>query len=403
VAHELGQWVTLPDYSEIGKYQGVLKARNLEAFRAEMEARGLLDLNREFQLASGRFAWRLYKEDIETALRTPNWGGVQLLQLQDFPGQGEALIGLLDSFWETKGIMEPAEMRGFFGETVALAKFPKFVWTNNETFTASLLIAHYGKLPIHGAVAEWTLSDGTSRIAQGVTRAAEIGLGQVATLGELTVPLGKVTAATRLRLEVKAASTRNFWDIWVYPNQQPADAGDVLITRTLDDAAKKKLAAGGKVLLTLPAGAQTKGTMPMRFLPVFWSLTWFPKQPGHLGIYCDPQHPALAAFPTANGSDFQWWDVTENSAAFILNDTPAGYRPIVQVIDDYHRNYKLGAVLETKVGPGSLLISAFDLAANLESRPAARQLRRSLVDYMRSARFQPQTALPASTLAQLVD
>jgi hypothetical protein len=404
VAHELGQWVTLPDYSEIGKYQGVLKPRNLEAFRAQMEARGMLDLNREFQLASGRFAWRLYKEDIEASLRTPKWGGVQLLQLQDFPGQGEALIGLLDSFWETKGILEPAEMRGFFGETTALAKFPKFAWTSDEAYTASLLVAHYGKAPLKDAVAEWSLMDGTVTVASGATRPADIALGQVATLGEISVPLGKVSKAARLRLEIRlpAARTRNFWDIWVYPKEPAAPPAGVLVTQSFDEMAKKRLADGGKVLLTLPAGTQTQGTMPMRFLPVFWSLSWFPKQPGHLGIYCDPSHPALAAFPTAAGSDFQWWDVTENSAAFILNDTPAGYRPIVQVIDDYHRNHKLGAVLETTVGRGKLLISAFDLVNALDTRPAARQLRRSLLEYMASPRFDPRTALPSATLDNLL-
>jgi hypothetical protein len=403
-AHELGQWVTLPDYSEIGKYQGVLKARNLESFRAQMEERGMLDQNRDFQLASGRFAWRLYKEDIEASLRTPDWGGVQLLQLQDFPGQGEALIGLLDSFWETKGILPRAEMRGFFGETTLLAKFPKFAWTIDETFTASLLVAHHGRTPLNGAVAGWALLAGNVPIASGSTKPAAVGLGQVVSLGEIGIPLSKISKAARLRLEVKLAAgeTRNFWDIWVYPQATPAPPPGILITQTLDDTARKQLAGGGKVLLTLEAGSQTRSTMPMRFLPVFWSLSWFPKQPGHPGIFCEPSHPALAAFPTSQGSDFQWWDVTENSAAFILNDTPAGYRPIVQVIDDYHRNHKLGAVFETRVGPGKLLVSAFDLVNGLATRPAARQLRRSLLEYMAGPGFDPQTTLSAATLNGLL-
>lgn len=404
VAHELGQWVTFPGYSEIGKYQGVLKPRNLEAFRARMEARGMLDQNRDFQLASGRFAWRLYKEDIEASLRTPDWGGVQLLQLQDFPGQGEALIGLLDSFWESKGIMEPEEMRGFFGETTALAKFAKFAWTSDEAFSASLMVAHYGKMPLKGAIAEWSLKDGAKVVASGATKPTGIALGQVAALGDINVPLANIAKATRLRLEVKlpAARTQNFWDIWVYPSREPAPPGGILISRTLDGAAKRKLAEGGKVLLTLQAGTQTSGTMPMRFLPVFWSLSWFPKQPGHLGVYCDPTHPALADFPTSSGSDFQWWDVTENSAAFLLDDTPSGFRPIVQVIDDYHRNHKLGAVFETKAGRGRLLISSFDLIDGLASRPATRQLRSSLLAYMASPKFDPRFELPANLLDRLL-
>ncbi|MBI4891954.1 MAG: glycoside hydrolase family 2 [Acidobacteria bacterium] len=404
VAHELGQWVTFPDYSEIGHYTGVLKPRNLEAFRAQLEDRGLLDLNRDFQLASGRFAWRLYKEDIETALRTPNWGGVQLLQLQDFPGQGEALIGLLDSFWESKGILPPQEMRGFFGPTTALARFPKFVYLNNETFTATLQLAHYGKSALTAATAEWSLTGGVRPIAAGSTKPAAIAPGQVVNLGQIQVPLAQVLEPQLLRLVVKvpAAETANFWDIWVYPAAQPADPAGVLITTTYDETAKQTLAQGGKVLLTLPAGKQTQSTMPMQFLPVFWSLTWFPKQPGHLGIFCDPSHPALAQFPTAPGSDFQWYDVTQNSAAFILDDTPAAFRPIVQVIDDYHRNHKLGAVLETKVGPGKLLLTSLDLATNLETRPAASQLRRSLLHYMSTRAFNPKDTLPERDLQKLL-
>jgi len=404
VAHELGQWVTLPDYSEIGKYQGVLKPRNLEAFRTAMEARGLLQQNREFHLASGRFAWRLYKEDIEASLRTPGWGGVQLLQLQDFPGQGEALIGLLDSFWETKGILAPEEMRGFFGETTALARFPKFVWTNEETFTASVMVANYGKAGLKRAVAQWSLTNGAQIVAEGTTAPVDAGLGQVLTLGEIAAPLGKVPHAARLRLTVKlpASRTENSWDIWVYPAKPATPVGEVLLTRSWNDEARKRLAAGGKVLLTLPAGTQTRGTMPQRFLPVFWSLSWFPKQPGHMGIYCDPSHPALAGFPTASGSDFQWWDVTENSAAFILDGMDAGLRPIIQVIDDYHRNHKLGAVFETKAGRGRLLVSAFDLDGGLDNRPAARQLRASLLEYMHGPRFAPRMEVPQAMLEKLL-
>lgn len=401
VAHELGQWVTLPDYSEIGKYQGVLKPRNLEAFRAQMEARGLLDLNREFQQASGRFAWRLYKEDIEASLRTPHWGGVQLLQLQDFPGQGEALIGLLDSFWGSKGILSPEEMRGFYGQTTVLAKFPKFVWTNTETFTAKLMVAHYGKAALRGPVS-WRLTNATRVVAEGETRASEIAVGQVAELGAVEVPLSQVAQAARLRLEARFSGSANSWDVWVYPANAAAAPGDVLVTREINDAARQRLAAGGKVLLTLASGTATQGTMPMRFLPVFWSLTWFPKQPGHLGIYCDPKHAALASFPTSSGSDFQWWDVTENSAAFLLNETPQQFRPIVHVIDDYHRNHKLGAMFETRVGRGKLLVTSFDLDANLDQRPAARQLRRSVLDYMASPAFNPKDELPAQTLEALL-
>ena len=168
VAHELGQWVTYPDYSEIARYTGVLKPRNLEAFRQVLAARGIIDQDAAFQRASGAFAWLLYKEDIETALRTPHYGGVQLLQLEDFPGQGEALVGLLDSFWEAKGILTPEQFRGFFSPTVPLARFAKYTWTAGETFTAKAEIAHYGERDLRAAAVAWSVQDDAgSKIANG--------------------------------------------------------------------------------------------------------------------------------------------------------------------------------------------------------------------------------------------
>jgi hypothetical protein len=54
-----------------------------------------------------------YKADIEAALRTKDFGGFQLLDLHDFPGQGTALVGVLDPFWGEKGYISPAEYKRF--------------------------------------------------------------------------------------------------------------------------------------------------------------------------------------------------------------------------------------------------------------------------------------------------
>jgi len=66
-------------------------------------------------------------------------------------------------------------------------------------------------------------------------------------------------------------------------------------------------------------------------------------------------------------------------AHYVLNDTLPESRPIVQVIDDFHRNYKLGTVFEAMVGQGRLLVASYDLSAKLEQRPVARQLFHSLL------------------------
>ena len=406
VAHELGQWVVFPDYSEIASYTGVLKPRNLEAFRAALADRGMIDQAGAFQQASGAFAWLLYKEEIETALRTPHFGGVQLLQLEDFPGQGEALVGLLDSFWNSKGILAPEEFREFCAPTVPLLRFAKYTWTPDETFTANAEVAHYGEQDLTNAVAAWSARDDSGLvIGQGVLPPAKVKVGAVADLGEIRLPLSGIAHASRVRIALEIAGTqaRNHWDIWVYPSRVDtrASAG-ITIVHAYDEDARKSLAAGGEVLLLWPPKQESAGILPTQFLPVFWSLSWFKQQPGTLGILCDPKHPALAAFPTEAHSDYQWWDVTQNSRVFILDDTPSAFRPLVQVIDDFHRNHKLGAIFETRVGEGKLLVSGFDLETDLDHRLAARQLRASLLAYMHGPHFAPSVALDPSLVARLL-
>ncbi|MBI5282147.1 MAG: glycoside hydrolase family 2 [Candidatus Solibacter usitatus] len=398
VAHELGQWVTYPDFREIGKYTGVLKARNLEAFRERLESQGMGDQAEAFQRASGRFAWKLYKEDIEACLRTPGLGGFQLLQLQDFPGQGEALIGLLDSFWDSKGFLSAEQMRRFAGATVPLARFEKFVWTNDEMFTAKALVSHYGRGMLSGAV-RWTLKDDAgATVAQGRWAAVKSEAGTVTPLGEVKAPLAQVKRASRLRLTVEAAGFANDWDIWVYPKRlETAPAEGVLVTRSAAEA-RQRLAEGGSVVLAARGGKMQE----IRFLPVFWSLTWFPKQPGTMGVLCDPGHPALAGFPNDGHSDFQWYELTQGARAFVLDGMPAGLRPVVQVIDDYHRNTRLGAVVEARVGKGRLLAVALDVETELDRRPVARQLRDSLLRYAVSADFQPRVEITGAQLAELI-
>ncbi|MBI5083425.1 MAG: glycoside hydrolase family 2 [Acidobacteria bacterium] len=398
VAHELGQWVTYPDYREIGKYTGVLKARNLEAFRERLESQGMGDQAEAFQRASGRFAWKLYKEDIEACLRTPGLGGYQLLQLQDFPGQGEALIGLLNSFWDSKGILTGEQMRRFAGATVPLARFEKFVWTSDEVFTAKALVAHYGRGELSGA-ARWTLKDDTgATVAQGRWAAAKASAGAVTPLGEVKAPLAQMKRASKLKLTVDATGFTNDWEIWVYPKRlATAPAEGVLVTRSAAEA-RQRLAEGGSVVLAASGGKMQE----IRFLPVFWSLTWFPKQPGTMGVLCDPAHPALTGFPNDGHSDFQWYELTQGAKAFVLDGMLAGLRPVVQVIDDYHRNTRLGAVVEARVGKGRLLAVSLDVETELDRRPVARQLRDSLVRYAASAKFQPQVEVTDQQLEELI-
>ena len=136
-------------------------------------------------------------------------------------------------------------------------------------------------------------------------------------------------------------------------------------------------------------------------MPVFWSPVWFPTQkPNTMGILCDPKHPALADFPTEFYSNWQWYELLDHSRSIILDDTPAEFRPIVQVIDNFARNHKLGVIFEARVGPGRLLVCGIDLPGLVEKQPAARQLLASLQRYAGSEAFHPTSELSAATAGQ---
>lgn len=366
----------------------------------------MLEQNKQFQLASGRFAWLICKEDIETALRTPGMGGFQLLSLQDFPGQGEALVGVIDSFWDTKDILTPEQMRRFCGVTVPLARFAKFTWSTNETFSARLSAAHYGPKALPAAVGLWEIKDDSGRrTASGSLDPVDLPAGNTTNLGEIQWPLESIKRAGAYTLTVSLKGTPfvNDWKFWVYPQQleMPA-ADDVLVAESLSDNAAKALEAGKKILFISPGNADGRFSVPNNFLPVFWSFTWFPNQKATLGLLCDPKHPALADFPTDFHSNWQWWEVANLSRAFILNDTPADFHPIVQAIDDFHRNHKLGAVIEARVGQSKIILCGMDIENSLDSRPVARQLRYSLLKYMSSRAFNPKYVMDMERLQKLL-
>jgi len=396
VAHELGQWVVHPSGAEIPKYTGVMKPYNLKFFRQLLELRGMGGQAELIGQASGRLAWQLYKEDMELCLRTPKFGGFQLLQLQDFPGQGDALVGLIDAFWETKNILTPEEFREACCETVPLARMPRFVWTADQTFEATVDVAHYGPAELKQARLNWTLNSADGKFKkEGTLSPVDIKQGTVTHAGKIRQPFTELTQAAQLKLTVgiEGAAYSNEWPVWVYPKVPVAAPANILVAERYDDAVKTRLAEGGTVLLSLPANADTDSLphiLKTRFKTVFWSYLWrSTRHEGTMGILCDPQHPALKEFPTDFYSNWQWSELVNGARAFVLNGTPAGYHPIVQAIDDFHRAWKLGHVIEGRVGPGRIIVCGFDLHTDMERRVVARQMRRSLLDYMAGDDFKP--------------
>lgn len=405
LSHELGQWVAYPDYSVIEKFKGYARPGNYEIFRDSMRAHGLLSKDREFARASGRFQLECYKEEIEANLRTPGLAGFQLLELHDYTGQGTALVGLLDPFWETKGYVTAEEFRRFNSETVPLARLTKRVFNADETLEAEVEVAHYGAAPLTAAVPVWKIVDARgATVAQGSWPARTIPLGKNSSLGRVSVKLSKLAAPGQYRLVVglKGTAAENDWNFWLYPSRVSVAAPrGVLVTRSWDEA-EAALRAGGRVLY-MPRRADLDWTSPpLDTVPVFWNRLMGPAWGRMLGLLANARHPALASFPTEENFDWQWSDVVSGARAVNLDRLPRQLEPIVWAIDDWNRNYKLGLVFECSVGRGRLLVSGADLETALDTRTGARQLRRSLLAYMSGSRFRPAVAVTVEELRGLL-
>ena len=409
VSHEIGQWCAYPNFREITKYKGVLKPTNFEIFQETLNEAGMGDQAEAFLQSSGRLQTLCYKADIEAALRTPGFAGFQLLGLHDFPGQGTALVGALDVFWESKGYTTPEEYRTFNNATVLLARMDKLIYENNESLQAALEIAHFGASELTNQRIDWTLLDAKGNVKRsGTLKKDKIVIDNLQTVGSIQVPLSafKTPQMLTLKVALKGSDITNSWTVWVYPANLKADAatGKVVVARSLTPAIVSQLQQGANVLL-LPYGHVKTGKgaeVAIGFSSVFWNTSWTKMQPPHtLGLVCNPVHPLFTAFPTENSSNYQWQDIVSHSQTIILTDFPKKLRPLIQPIDTWFENRRLSLAFEGRVGKGKLMVCSVDMETDIDRRPATRQLKYSLLSYMNSNLFNPSEQLDIDLTKQL--
>ncbi|WP_223551660.1 glycoside hydrolase family 2 TIM barrel-domain containing protein [Aestuariivivens sp. NBU2969] len=392
IAHEIGQWPVYPSWKEINKYKGVLKARNFEEFKAVAEKNGIDDQDEDFKMASGTLNQIMYKYETESFLRTKSCAGVQLLSMQDYQGQGEALIGWLDAHWDSKGITTPEKFREHFDETVPLLRMEKFIWTNDETFKAKAQLSHYGNSNIDEGEVLITITSSNGTILKEETWSlSNIAIGSLADIGQINYPLDAIEKAEKLTVTLQLQNTpfKNEWNIWVYPEELPTiKNNNIIIAENLNDDTITALENGANVLLLANNLGTEENSVSVDFYPLYWSLTFFPGQgKTSIGMLLKDKHSAFKNFPTDYHSDWQWETFKNTTKGFILNDLPKAYKPIAQVVDDFHRNNKEGAIFEFKVGKGKLLVCGFDITNN--ENIVAKQLKYSLTEYVNSNDFVP--------------
>lgn len=413
LSHEVGQYCTYPDFKEISHYTGVLEARNLEEFRRRLESAGMLDQAEEFFQASGALAAFCYKLEIEAAHRSRMLAGYQLLDLQDFPGQGTALVGVLNSLMEEKGIITKEEFCSFCNETVVLAELPRFVYSDGEVLAAELLVSHYGAQPLQEAVITAVLCRQEKEeiiLSRSTVTTEKNGVYQA---GSVRYELPVTEKAAHMVLELKLCDrsgcliTKNSYQLYSYPvrsgllqlkqkfETEMIEHQGLYVTCS-PGRALEKLKEGGSVLL-FPK--RLKKSIPGTFCTDFWCYPMFrsisesmnrPLPVGTLGLTIQHQHPSLNGFASASCSTPQWYAIVKESEAAILSGT--ALKPIVQVIDNFERNHKLGMIFEAKCAGGRLLVCTSHLE-RLTDNQAAENLYQCLLRYGTSELFAPEEEL----------
>lgn len=465
ISHETGQFQTYPDFREIKKYTGVLYPYNFEIFRRRLAAAGMLSQADDFHKASGLWSVKLYKADIEMDLRTKNMTGFQLLDIQDYPGQGSAFVGILDAFMESKGITTANEWHQWCSSVVPLLVTDRFCYDENEMMNAKVQIANYGGESLKGKKLVWKLDyaldenfgddaapnaganidrfNQPSPLAQGeipITTDEEglIDIGEIhhkmkvmadgfndgnGTCLDVKIPSRKVILTLDIDYgRYDARRHRNTYDLWIYTTEKNLDIykKGFVITSDLTDEVAKKLEKGAKVLwmpttsknfvasadTISQAGNATPYTVGGLFQTDYWNYRMFKTicennkktvSPGTLGILTNPKHPIFCDFPTEMHTNWQWFPVIKESHPLVLDNFPKDYKPIVQVIDNIERNHKLGLVMEWKVGAGKLLVCMSDLEKASEY-PEGRAFYESVLSYMRSPEFAPQSEITIADL-----
>ncbi|HEY5391672.1 MAG TPA: hypothetical protein VIJ57_06130, partial [Hanamia sp.] len=291
----------------------------------------------------------------------------------------------------------------YCGATVPLLIFPKRTYSTGETFSAEAEITHFGADDLSGAQPEWTIRGKNGQIlAKGTLKTLDLKTGTLTELGEINAPLINMGSPEKLTvtLSLKNTSISNSWEIWVYPPANQVNVpGNIIVSHEWDATTKAALAEGKRVVL-LPDTLNATESLPGSFLPVFWSPIWFHSIPNTMGIICNPRSPLFTGFPTDSYSNWQWWNLIQGSKTMKLNGTPEGFRPLVQVIDNFARNDKLANVFEAKVGKGSLLVCSLNLRD--EKLPETDAFLKSLYDYAASGSFKPSQKLDVAVLNKIL-
>jgi len=353
ISHEVGQYVFYPDFSEISHYTGPLKPRNIEAMRENLERAGLYGEHEAFFRQTGHLAVDCYKREIETLLRSREVSGFQLLDLQDYTGQGTALVGVLNAMMENKGLISAEEWREFCAGTVVLGEFASFTGMMGEDIRFDVQISECDPEKQHTCI-RCILMDGERELyACDVTPGAR--QGRLTDAVSVTFPAECYRDAMQERITGLTVvltledGTRNHYPIWLIPQV------DIRITREGIEKDGRMVAfvsaeekADGAAIVVPSA----EGQLPAEYCTDFWCYPMFrsisesmgkPVPVGTMGLSIDTASPLLKRFAQEDYTTPAWYAILQTAHVQRL---PADIRPAVQMIDNTERCARLGVLYQ---------------------------------------------------------
>ena len=422
VSHEIGQYAMYPNFEEMDKYTGVLKAENFGIFRERLEEKGLGDLGKKYFEATGKLAVACYKEELEAAFASGNLAGFQLLDLQDFSGQGTALVGILDAFMDSKGMVTAKEWRSYCNDEVVLARIPTYVYQAGEEVTFDIKLSYFRDELFKGDEIIWEVHTDNLVVAKGAVK-VDNKVSGLTDLGTVTFTMPMVDTVTKMKLHLfsEGTSIDKDYELWCYPaitnpiltiedlengSCIERDGKQVWITRDLERAVE--LLEEGANVLYLPnkVTKSIEGFYCSDFwcYPMFRSISEWMKKPepvGTMGLLNNQDHGALKQFPCEFYSTPQWYHIVSHADMAILDETDAQYRPIVQMIDNIERNHKLGLLFEANVKKGSLMVCTSRLN-EIYDHIEVQHFAESVLTYMLSDSFAPTKELQVEELREII-
>ena len=373
---EVGQFEVLPDFGELESFQGISDPVNLKLIRKRVEERGLLPVWKKYVEATGELSLLAYREEIEAAMRTRELSGISLLGLQDFPGQGTALVGMMNSHMEPKPypFARPERFKEFFTESRIFVKMPRYTYEEGEHLTAEVEVANFGKESITGELG-WTLGYRDCAVNSGrgelrcdrADRQKNCPPGTYTSLGRLDIPLEVKGVSAALILTVSIGDSISAYPIWVYRKTTPVCPENVYETRAFDVKTREILQNGGRVYLSPDADKES--------LP----------------------NSIKTQFTTDFHTDWQWWIMATKRAVIL----PHPMKTIITEMDSYAFLRPMAQLIEFRCLKGKVLLSTMELHKS-QQYPEVRALQASIYTYLSGENFEPAEEITEEELSMLV-